>query len=87
MRIVFMKKKTPEQQAAKKRKQRRERDLAVLAGMGLCVIESPTPDYLHPVGPAMARVIRVWRKRHRLRLASVARRAKIGSLAAAARSG
>ena len=77
MRIVFMKKKTPEQQTAKKRKQRRERDLAVLAGMGLCVIESPTPDYLHPVGPAMARVIRVWRKRHRLRLASVARRAKL----------
>ena len=72
-----MKTKTPVQRVAKNRKQRRERDLAVLAGMGLRVVESPSPDYLHPLVQAMAQVIRAWRKRHGLRLASVARRAKL----------
>ena len=76
-RISSMKMKKPAQRLSKKRKQPAERDLAVLAGMGLVVIESPNPDYLHPLGPALAGVIRAWRKRHRLRLASVSRRAKL----------
>ena len=76
-RISLMKTKKPAQGVSKKRKQRCERDVAVLAGMGLVVIESPNSDYLHPLGPALAGAIRAWRKRHRLRLASVARRAKL----------
>ena len=77
LRISSMKMKKPAQRLSKKRKQRAERDLAVLAGMGLVVIESPSKVYLHPLGPALAGVIRAWRKRHRLRLTSVARRAKL----------
>ena len=72
-----MKTKKQGQRVSKKRTQRCERDVAVLAGMGLVVIESPNSDYLHPLGPALAVVMRQWRKRHRLRLASVARRAKL----------
>ncbi len=53
-----MKTKKPAQRGSKKRKQRCERDVAVLAGMGLVVIESPNSDYLHPLGPARAVVIR-----------------------------
>jgi DNA-binding XRE family transcriptional regulator len=72
-----MKKKTPGRCVAKKRKQRRERDLAVLAGMGVVVVESPNPGYVHPLVRALARTIRAWRIRHRMRLSSVARRANL----------
>ena len=40
--------------------------MAVLATLGVKVRCSPTTDYLHPLGPALAAVMRKWLREHRL---------------------
>ncbi len=72
-----MKTKTPEHPSGKKTKRRRDRDLAVLATLGVKVRCSPSADYLHPLGPALAAEMRKWLQKHRLKAAGVVKRAQL----------
>ena len=76
-RITSMKKKTPAHPSDKKTKQRRDRDLAVLAALGVKVRCSPSADYLHPLAPALAAEMRKWLQKHRLKAAGVVKRAQL----------
>ena len=69
--------KTPANPSGGKTKRRRDRDLAVLATLGVRVRCSPTTDYLHPLGPALVAVMRKWLREHRLKAAGVMKRARL----------
>ena len=72
-----MKTKTPANPSGTKTKRRRDRDLAVLATLGVKVRCSPSADYLHPLAPALAAEMRKWLRKHRLKAAAVVKRAQL----------
>lgn len=69
--------KPPIRRAGKNQRTHKDRDLAVLATLGVKVRCSPSPDYVHPLALALAAVIRQWLRKHRFKAAGVMRRARL----------